>query len=269
VYTLRDFAGGSPLQVDLQEGWLLFLVVVPMLLLGVFGRATDERHIDLDLRTQRQARPIALIGGATLVLALSLNYLAGQAFQSRYSALVFPFFVLLVARGLSTLTDQRVLAVAVALVVLLGFIGGVRNVFTQRTQAGEVAAVLRARAHPGDLVVYCPDQVGPAVHRLAPSGLVEVVFPNFAGPERIDWVDYKKRVQSADIGAFAEAALHRAGSHTLWYVSAPGYITHGSRCDLLSDALAAARPRITRTTSAGNIFEKPALEEFPVRGASG
>jgi len=78
--------------------------------------------------------------------------------------------------------------------------------------------------------VYCPDQIGPAVHRLAPKGLDEVVYPSFAGPERVDWVDYKKRLKQADFRAFAHAVLARAGSRTLWYVSAPGYITHKNVC---------------------------------------
>ena len=98
-YTLRDFAGGaSGNAADRQEGWLLFFIVLPMLILGVFARAMDERRIEIDLHIPRESRVIAFVGGVGLVVALSLNYLAGGAFQSRYSALVFPFFILLVAR---------------------------------------------------------------------------------------------------------------------------------------------------------------------------
>src|SRR5437762_7278965 len=159
--------------------------------------------------------------------------------------------------------DRRVLAGVSALVVLLGFAGGVRNVLTQRTQAGEVASVLRAEAHARDLVVYCPDQVAPAVHRLAPAGLDEIVYPSAKGPERVDWVDYKKRLKDADLQGFARAALARAGSRTLWYVRAPGYATHKNLCEGLSNAFAAARQRVPRTLPQAKIFEKPALEEFP------
>jgi mannosyltransferase len=223
-YTLRDFAGGaSGTAADRQEGWLLFFVLVPMLLLGVFARGVDNRRIEIDVHVPRETRVIAFIGGAGLVVALSLNYLAGGAFQSRYSAIVFPFFVLLVARGFTTLRDPRVLGGVLGVAVVLGFVGGVRNVVTQRTQAPEVAAVLRREAKPGDLVVYCPDQVGPAVHRLTPAGLDEVVYPSLAGPTRVDWVDYKQRLAAADPKAFVRNALARAGSHTLWYVRAPGY----------------------------------------------
>jgi len=263
-YTMRDFAGGaSGTAADRQEGWLLFFVLVPMLLLGVFARGVDKRRIEIDLHVPRETRVIAFIGSAGLVVALLLNYVAGGAFQSRYSAIVFPFFVLLVARGFTTLRDPRILGGVFGVAIVLGFMGGVRNVITQRTQAGEVAAVLRREAKPGDLVVYCPDQVGPSVHRLTPSGLDEVVYPSFAGPQRVDWVDYKKRLAAADPAAFAREALARAGSHTLWYVSAPGYTTHAGTCEGLSNDFAAARSRLQRTLSDNTIFEKPALQMFP------
>jgi hypothetical protein len=263
-YTLRDFTGGAGgTAADTQEGWLLFFILIPMLTLGVFARAIDERRIEIDLHVPREARVIAFVGGVGLVVALILNYLAGGAYQSRYGAIVFPFFVLLVARGFTTLRDARVLAAVLAVTIGLGFAGGVRNVVTQRTEAGKVASVLRADAKPGDLVVYCPDQLGPAVHRLAPRGLDEVVYPTFAGPERVDWVDYKKRLAASNPSAFAGAALRRAGSHTIWYVSAPGYITHVGTCETISDALASARTRVQRTLSDTRLFEKPGLQMFP------
>ena len=206
LFTLRDFAGGATASnVDVQEGALLFLGLTVLLLLGIFGRGDDDRHIELDIRTQPRARLLTYVFGAGLLVALGLNYLAGGAFQSRYGAIVFPAYVILVALGLIVFRDPRVLAVAVALVVVLGFLGGARNVDTQRTQAGAVAAQLRASAKAGDAVVYCPDQLGPAVHRLGPKDLDEFVYPSLAGPQRIDWVDYKKRLASpsADVGAFA------------------------------------------------------------------
>ena len=101
------------------------------------------------------------------------------------------------------------------------------------------------------------------MHRLAPRGLDEVVYPTFAGPERVDWVDYKKRLAASNPSAFAGSALRRARSHTIWYVSAPGYITHVGTCETISDALASARSRVQRTLSDNRIFEKPALQMFP------
>lgn len=261
-YTLRDFAGG-----DVQEGWLLMLALLAMLLLGLFGRAADDRHIELDVRTQPGARWEALVGATTLVVGVVLAYAAGSAFESRYSAVVFPFFVLVAARGVTTLADTRVRNGVLAVMLVLGFVGAGRNIGTNRTQAGQVAAVLRADAHPGDLVVYCPDQLGPAVHRLAPAGLDEVTYPQFAGPAFVDWVDYKLRLAHADPGTFAREALARAGSRTLWLVTTPGYTTHGVVCQTMSSVLAASRTRVVRISPDEKIYEHPGLEEFPAATA--
>jgi hypothetical protein len=264
--TLLGFAGGEE-----QEGWLLLLVLLPLLALGVFGVARDRTregadddraHLELDLRVPRPARWIALVGGGTLVVGTSLSYLAGQAFEPRYSAIVFPFFVLLVARGITMFRDTRVRAGVLAAVVALGFVGGMRNATEQRTQAGKVAAVLRAEAQPGDLVVYCPDQLGPAVARLAPGGLDQVTFPEFAPPQIVDWVDYEDRIRAVNPDAFVTETLTRAGNRTIWYVTGPGYPTHAGACEAMSDALAGARPRTIRVLPDEDFFEKPGLQQF-------
>jgi mannosyltransferase len=263
-YTLRDFSGG-----DEQEGWVLLVPLIGFLLLGLFGRASDDRRVEIDLRTQPAARWEAIALGATLAVGLTLNYLAGGAFQSRYSALVFPFFIVLVARGVTTLVDPRVRAGVLTVVIALGFVGAGRNIVTNRTEAGDVAAVLRADAAPGDVVVYCPDQLGPAVHRLAPGGLDEVTYPDFAAPGIVNWVDYTARLGLADPTAFARAALDRARDHTLWYVTSPGYITHPVVCGTLSSLFALSRTRTVRVTSDDRIFEHPGLQEFPERKPAG
>ncbi len=257
-YTLRDFAGG-----DEQEGWLALVPLLGLLLLGLFGRGTDDRTIELDLHTQPGARWEAIVGGTTLVVALTLNYLAGGAFQSRYSAVVFPFFVVLVARGVTTLSSPRVRAGVLVVVLGLGFVGAGRNVFTDRTEAGKVASILRADAKPGDLVLFCPDQLGPAVHRLLPSDLDQVTFPTFGSPAFVDWVDYKARLANVDPLSFARQTLARAGRHTLWFVTSPGYITHPVVCQTLSNVFAASRRRIGRIGPDERLFEHPGLQEFP------
>jgi len=258
--TFLGFSGGEE-----QEGWLLLLVLFPMLVLGVFGRAVDERRVELDLRAVPEIRWPAFVGAATLVGGLSLSYLAGQAFEPRYSAIVFPFFVLLVARGLMTLGDARVRVALLALVVALGWLGGVRNVTEQRTQAGQVAAALHANARPGDLVVYCPDQLGPAVHRLGPAGLDEVTYPALESPVFVDWRDYEQRLRASDPNTFATEVHSRAGERPLWYVSGPGYPTHMGACEAIAEALGRARERVFHVIPDEDFFEKPGLVEFRPR----
>jgi hypothetical protein len=259
-YTMRDFAGFAT-----QEGWLLLVPIVGLLLLGLFGTAGDGRRVEIDLHTAPGARWEAIVGGATLLVGFTLNYIAGGAFETRYSALVFPFFVLVVARGVTTLTDSRVQVGVLVVVLGLGFVGGVRNVKTNRSEADQVAAVLAADAKPGDLVVYCPDQLGPAVDRLAPAGLDEVTYPFFAGPKFVDWVDYRKRLAQQDPNVFAREAIERAGSHTIWLVSSQGYLTHPVVCSSLSTLFAARRPRVQRVAPNERIFEHPGLQQFAAR----
>jgi mannosyltransferase len=267
AFTIRDFAGGVPIGKDLPEGWVLLFILFTMLLLGVFGRAADDRRIEVDIRTQREARLIAFVGGAGLVVATSLAYLGGSTFQTRYSAIVFPFFVLLVARGLSLFRDRRVLMGIVVAIVVFGFIAGARNASTQRTQAGPVGSVLQNEARPGDVVVYCPDQLGPGVARLAPKGLQQFTYPAFGDPKFVDWVDYVHRLQQTDPVTFADKALTRAAGHTLWYVYSPLYITHPKSCLKLSQAFARDRVPKERIASTGKALERPLLEEFPANAS--
>jgi hypothetical protein len=256
--TLLAFGGG-----DEQEGWLALLVLLPLLVLGAFAVRGVRSEVTLDLRTAPEARWLAAVGGGTLVVGTTLGYLAGQAFEPRYGAVVLPFFILLVARGVAALADERARVVVVAVVVGLGLVGGVRNVVEQRTQAGEVAAVLRGEAQPGDVVVYCPDQLGPSVHRLLPGGLDEVTYPELATPAFVNWVDYQDRLDAADPGEFAATVLERARGRTLWYVTGPGYPNHRGVCEALADDFSAARPRILRVLPAEEYFEKPGLQQYP------
>jgi hypothetical protein len=156
-----------------------------------------------------------------------------------------------------------------AVVVGLGFVGAARNVFTDRTEAGKVATILRADAAPGDFVLYCPDQLGPAVHRLVPSDLDQATFPAFGNPSFVDWVDYKARLTRVDPEAFARQALARAGGHTLWFVTSPGYITHPVVCQTLSNVFAASRRRVVRIGPDERLFEHPGLQEFPAGASPG
>jgi hypothetical protein len=102
-----------------------------------------------------------------------------------------------------------------------------------------VAAVLNAQAQPGDLVLYCPDQLGPAGHRLLTvQGVQEITFPRATGPERVNWVDYKKVIASTDVSSFVQAALARAGAnHTVWLVWRDGYPGLGGDCGYLKSWL--------------------------------
>ena len=67
----------------------------------------DNRRIEVDVRTQREVRVTRSSAAPGSSSGSRSTTSCGGAFQSRYSAIVFPFFVLLVARGFTTLRDPR------------------------------------------------------------------------------------------------------------------------------------------------------------------
>jgi mannosyltransferase len=263
AFTFLDFAGSNR-----TEGWMLVLPLILLALLAVFARAADDNHIDLDVRTRPGVRWEALVMAAGLVLGLAASFVARSAFQPRYASIVFGIFALVVAFGTLAFARPVLRIGALALVIVLGLVGGVRNVVTNRTQASQSTKIIAARARPGDVVMFCPDQVGPDASRLLPSRLHldQVVFPTMAFPDRVDWIDYKKRNEAADVPAFAKQLLQRAGNRTIWYVYSANYLTFGTKCDDLITALAQSRP-VQRLVAPDdvNYFEYMGLVEFPAR----
>ncbi len=253
------FVGGG----NHAEAFLLLIPFLLLPLLAVFGRARDARHIELDLHTQPEVRWEGLAAIGILLLGLTASWVGGTAFEGRYASVVFPLFVLLVAFGLTTFTDRRVRCGILVVVVLLGFWGSTRNVEELRTQAAESADIIKAEAAPGDLVVYCPDQIGPDVSRLlAGRRLRQVTFPDLGRPERIDWFDYRDRIAAADPAAFVRRVLRRAGSSTIWFVAAPGYNNVAGKCEAIAGELGAVRPGDVRVVPDLDVFEPQGLTVY-------
>jgi hypothetical protein len=164
---------------------------------------------------------------------------------------VFIPLVLLVGIGFAVVGDKWVRVGLVAVAVVLGLAGSVPNVTTNRTQAGQVAATLATRGHPGDLVVYCPDQLGPAVNRLLPAGRYrQTTYPRATGPAFVDWVDYSAAIRAVSPVTFAQHVLGEAGPHRIFMVWAGGYQAFGLRCEQIVQTLQ-ADPRYRVTTLVG------------------
>ncbi len=249
AYTLADFTAGP-----FADASFIALVVSVVALLGVFGRAVDTRTILLDLRTQRRYRPEAMVLVLALALGAAFTYVTWSAFATRYTAIVFPFFAVLVAAGLTRFAQRWVqLGVFVAVLSLLA-VGAIFNVGYERTQAEEWASEIEAVAEPGDLVVYCPDQLGPAGSRALSTDIEQVVYPTFAAPQRVDWVDYEARNAAADPEAFAAEALRRAGDNAVFVVWNASYRTFEDQCEALFEAVARARPASELVPNGGGTF---------------
>ena len=253
-----EWAGGYR-----DSAQLLALVLLGLAGLGLFGAAVDHRRIELDLRTRPAGRGLALAVFGTLAVALAVCAVTGSAFVQRYTSVVFPLFVLLAAAGAETLLMPRVRHGVLGVAVVLGLVGCLPNIGSGRTQAGVVARAVNAVASPGDVVAFCPDQLGPSVSRLLRPGLVQLTFPLGAGPRRVDWADYAARNAAGDPAGFAEGLAARAGVHDIWFVWSGGYRTLGSQCGDLRMLLQAERPEAeTVVTGSGRYEEHMGLVRY-------
>jgi mannosyltransferase len=234
---------GSTLTTATNQGRLLAVIYFAMLALAVFGVGKSYRYIELDLRTQPHSRGVGFVVLGTLFAAIAGGIITSSAFSSRYAAVVFLPFVLLVAYGTTTILNPKARVIIVALAVAAGLVSSAQNVTTQRTQANAVAAAINAQAKPGDVIAFCPDQLGPAVYRQLqdPSQYDMITFPRETGPAIVNWVDYAQTVGAADPAHFADVVAQRAGtSHHVWLVWQPMYQSYGIKCEQIATDLITA-----------------------------
>lgn len=274
--TLVDFGGPD------AEGLLLAVVVAVLAVLGLFavgrargtGASATPGTIELDLRTSPSVRGEVVVAVATLAVGTLVGFATDAAFASRYAATVFPLVVVVAARGISVIPAPRGRIVALAVVAALGAAGLVRNVIDERTQAEQLAAAIAAAAGPDDIVVTCPDQLGPAMVRALDqqgAGTLRVAgYPTLARPERIDWTGYEERNDAADPSAVAvEVLASTAPEATVWLVLNPSYRTFEGQCELLELVLGTARPvREVLPAAPGRFFENGELLAFGPTGST-
>jgi hypothetical protein len=206
----------------------------------------------------------------TLVLALAGGMLSGAAFAYRYASVVFPGVALLCGLGAGAVAvsyaGRRLMAGLLAAAAVIGVPAGASWSRAGRTQASVVAANIESLASSGDVVAYCPDQLGPAVGRILPNRYVQVTYPRFDPPQILDWVDYAKVNANAPApGLAARELVNLAGpTHQIWLVWQPGYRTFGRDCQELRDSLLALRPNFTQPVRSdpGRYYEHESLDRF-------
>jgi mannosyltransferase len=238
--TLQDLGGG-----ELTEAALYGSIVLILALVALFTVRSAGHEMTLDLRTSPRVRvELALV---TLVLGLGAvaGYLTHATYQSRYAAVIVPFVLLAVAVGITRVPGVGRLLVG--LVYISFSLAGILWVnYYQRTQSDTVGGAVAARARPGDVVVYCPDQLGPGYSRAMPDGLVELSYPALTPPDRVDWVDYADRNAAADPAAIAAEIDERAGDHAVFLVWMSDYRTFGSQCEQLVTELGMSEPLVVQ-----------------------
>jgi hypothetical protein len=266
-----------------NQGIVLAIGYFVLAALGIFGVAKSRWEVAVDVRTREPGRTFGFVAFATLLAAAAGGIISGSAFSPRYASVVFVLLLLLVMLGVLTLGDPTVRVVVVGVVAVAGLAVGIENVWTQRTQAPQVARVLSARARRGDIVVFCPDQLGPSVYRYFQSTqtdrsgrngrFVMETYPRGIGPAFVDWVTYEKVVRASDPAAFANAVERVAGTaHDVWLVWAPGYQGFGNDCQALAGDLGAGlgySERAWVTTAPATYYEPMSLIQFiPPRSAA-
>jgi mannosyltransferase len=245
-------------------GWALLLMV----LLALFARAVDQRHLEIDLWTRPGVRVEIGLAFVTLGVGLVMARLTETTFEGRYAAVMFPMFLLAAAFGTTVFAGRSVRYAVIALLVVGGIWGGTSNALRSRTQAFEVANAIKHDGKPGDLVVYCPDSIGTDVSRLLPTDVRQVGLPGFTEPGRIDWIDYTERVDAMRPLNLTREIVRRAGDDsTIWLVYSPGTQVVQTKCGVIADALSVIRPRQAVVEPNPYYFEHQGLYRFLPRSS--
>jgi mannosyltransferase len=251
IHAFGEWAGGPSV-----PGRLNLLLVGALIAFAVFGIAAGPRQILLDFRGHNPGRMLLGCAAGTLVVAVLAGQVFNTAYADRYTATAFVPFVLCVAVGTLTLSSPKAFRTVVAVVAALGLVASLQYIFNPRTQAYQVAASLNAKAGAGDVVLVCPDQLGPALARVVKPDVKLRLVPSYTSAERVDWVDYAARQNAADGAAIADKAIAEAGSHNVWLVTADGYKTYETLCDSVKARLASLRPHVAQA-----VAEKPKVYE--------
>ena len=259
--TLRDMGGGELTETGLYGSAVLILV-----LLALFAARTTRSEIALDLRTSPVVRRELAVTLLVLTLGAVAGFVTSATYQSRYAAVVVPLLLLAVAVGITRVPNPARLAVGL-IYVGLSLVGIVWVNYYQRSQAAVVGQALAADAKPGDLVVFCPDQLGPDYSRAMPAGLRGVSFPALTSPERVDWVNYADRNGAADPGEVARRIRQEADGHAVYLVWMPAYRTVEGKCEALAGELGVTRTLVTEDNT--RYFEPAYLQYAPPRPAAG
>ena len=259
--TLNDLGGGL-----FSEAFLSGSVVFVLLFVALFAVRSTRTEMTLDLHTTPIVRRELAIVISTAAVGTVVGYATSATYQSRYAAVFAPFVLLAVAVGITRFVGVARL-VAAGFWVALSLFGLVWLQYFERTQSEVVADAVAERVEPGDLVVYCPDQLGPAysraLHRaIGDTPVTELAYPRLnEDVELVDWVDYADTNAAADPAQIAEELRARAGDNAIFVVWMSEYMTVEGQCESLVNNLGAGDQVVAED---GKKFFEPAnVHWFP------
>jgi mannosyltransferase len=240
-FVVNESVQAESLSLHLELALLCFVV---LLAFGFAATPAGRNRLDLVLTGQPRARVLGAVAIGTLAVGWVASREAGTAFQARYSSVVFPVLVILVALGIVALPSRWLQVGVLALVSVLALWTTHWGAHVQRSQAGKVAIALHAQVPAGSLVVVCPDQLGPSLLRYAgPTTYHFVGYPRFTNPSIVDWRDYKSALAATSPQVFAQRVTTLAGDKPFYLVWSVGYGVHQT-CTELRGALVRASGRL-------------------------
>ncbi len=235
IETLQAIGGNNRF-----EGETLGVILLVPVILGTLAPvAARGRSLELSFSTSGPAHGPAAVLAATLAIGAAAALLTAGAFEARYAAVIVPLVIVLAGRGIAVL-PQPAATVILALVVALGFAVGVDEARRTRSQGEEVATVINIGAQPGDRVVLCPDQIGPATIHYLDAPIEVFAYPSGTGLT-VDWRDYVDRIESSPPDEFARVQSEAAGTGDVWFAGSTGYLGFGNRCAVIAETLRALR----------------------------
>lgn len=248
------------------SGTLLSVAYYALVLLALVGVWRADGRLSIERPVRRLPAALAGIAAGALVLGVVVGSALGSSYASRYSMIALAPVLLAMAMGVAAVPERWRLR-TVALLVLLGLASAATLPAQQRTQAQQVADHLTG-ASATDVVAFCPDQLGPAVHRLLPDSGRQVLYPTLAPATIVNWVDYKQRVQSSRPEQFVRRLLALAGNGTIYLVYATDYPLFSTKCSRVLLDLSAARGRPqTPVRPLTGLIERDGLAVFAARGS--
>jgi mannosyltransferase len=256
--TLADFGGGGYAEA------LLLGTVLAVLAVAAFAHSDRLAEPSGPWRPL-DVRVLAVVSVGTLVVGSGASYVTHGAYAPRYASVIAPLFLVVAAVGITRLRPTWVQAgvMATAGVLVIAALG--KNVVDQRTRADDIATTILTRATPRDLVVVCPDQLGPSLSRILDqrhSHLTVVPYPNGGDAHLVDWRDYAARNRHADPAAFTRSVVAQADGAPIWVVWASGYRTLVGQCEAVIVHLNQARGEQPSAPFTG-AFEPANLTRYP------
>jgi hypothetical protein len=231
IETLQGIGGNNRFEGESLGVLLGFVAVLGLLAIG----PARDKILQVRSSIHPSVQGPAAAAGLGLGLGAAAAVATGGAFEARYAAIAIPFILLMAGRGVAML-DTRARVVVLTVLVLLGSAISIDEARRTRSQGEEVAGAIDALVGPDDVIIFCPDQLGPATTHYLDTEVERRAFPSGDG-FTVDWRNYLDRVASTDPTAFAVDAHEAAGTGAVWFVSSPGYRGFDFPCGTINAAL--------------------------------